>query len=266
MRSISSSTPEREDRTVLVVPLEFVDGETPLIVSLHGYGGNSADHATYLPLHERVNTDGFGLLLPNGMFDAEGNRSWNPTDRCCQYGKTGEDDVSYLTDLVGKRARRGLGFRSRVLFRILQRRVYVLPHRLQGPSRPSCGGQPSRYELRRRLQLRGCTARFGVTHSRYRRTSVILFEGDEGETAPGGAGEPAFYAGAHDMLRRWSRAGRLRVARRRLNLMGSSIWTSTCRAPKPMRSAWKRAAPREWKSSSGRARAVAIPLTTAIHS
>ena len=35
--------PARQDRTVLVTPLEFVDGETPLIVSLHGYGGNSAD-------------------------------------------------------------------------------------------------------------------------------------------------------------------------------------------------------------------------------
>ena len=45
----------------MVTPLEFVDGETPLIVSLHGYGGNSADHTTYVPLHERVNTDGFTI-------------------------------------------------------------------------------------------------------------------------------------------------------------------------------------------------------------
>ncbi len=41
--------PVRQDRTVLVTPLEFVDGETPLIVSLHGYRGNSADHAAYFP-------------------------------------------------------------------------------------------------------------------------------------------------------------------------------------------------------------------------
>ena len=50
---------EREDRSVLVTPVEFVDGETPLIVSLHGFGGNSADQIAYVPLHERVNTDGF---------------------------------------------------------------------------------------------------------------------------------------------------------------------------------------------------------------
>ena len=92
--------PERGDRSVLVTPLEFVDGETPLIVSLHGYGGNSADHTTYVPLHERVNTDGFALLLPNGTLDSGGNQFWNPTDRCCDGGKSGEDDVAYLTELV----------------------------------------------------------------------------------------------------------------------------------------------------------------------
>ena len=94
--------PEREDRSVLVVPLDFVDGETPLIVSLHGYRGDAAYHTTYVPLHERVNTDGFALLLPNGALDGEGNRFWNPTDRCCDGGKTGEDDVAYLTELVAE--------------------------------------------------------------------------------------------------------------------------------------------------------------------
>ena len=91
---------EREDRSVLVTPVEFVDGETPLIGSLHGFGGNSADQIAYVPLHERVNTDGFALLLPNGAIDGEGNRFWNPTDRCCDGGKSGEDDVAYLTELV----------------------------------------------------------------------------------------------------------------------------------------------------------------------
>ena len=94
--------PGRNDRSVLVVPLDFVDGETPLIVSLHGFGGDSAYQSTYVPLHVRVNTDGFALLLPNGVLDGEGNRFWNPTDRCCDGGKTGEDDVAYLTELVAE--------------------------------------------------------------------------------------------------------------------------------------------------------------------
>ena len=90
----------RGNRTVLVTPADFVDGQTPLIVSLHGFGGNSAEQAAYLPLHARVNVDGFALLLPNGIVDDEGSRFWNPTDECCEGGKSGEDDVAYLRELV----------------------------------------------------------------------------------------------------------------------------------------------------------------------
>ena len=59
--------PEREESSVLVMPDEFVDGATPLIVSLHGFGGDSAYQSAYVPLHERANSDGFALLLPNGV-------------------------------------------------------------------------------------------------------------------------------------------------------------------------------------------------------
>ena len=94
--------PGRGDRSVLVTPVEFVDGRTPLIVSLHGYGGDSAYHSVCVPLQSCENTDGFALLLPNGALDGEGNRFWNPTDRCCDGGKSGEDDVAYLTELVAE--------------------------------------------------------------------------------------------------------------------------------------------------------------------
>ena len=92
---------EPEERAILVMPLEPIDGN-PLIVSLHGYGGNSLFQSMYVPLHERVNDAGFGLLLANGTMDAEGNLFWNPTDQCCDGGKTGDDDVAYLTDLVAR--------------------------------------------------------------------------------------------------------------------------------------------------------------------
>ncbi len=51
-------------------------------------------------LAKRVNTDGFALLPPNGTLDGEVNHFWNPTDRCCDFGKTGGDDVAFLTELV----------------------------------------------------------------------------------------------------------------------------------------------------------------------
>ena len=210
--------PEREDRAVLVVPLAFVDGETPLIVSLHGYGGNSADHAAYLPLHERVDTGGFGLLLPNGTFDGEGSRLWNPTDRCCEHGKTGGDDVTYLTDLVAS-ARKIRDFGA----------VYFFGYSNGGfmSYHIACKGLPG---LRAVASLAGTSyvndssckdaLPISVLHIHGTLDEVILFEGDADETAEGGGGEPAFYAGARDMLMRWRPSGRLRVARIR-----SALWS-----------------------------------------
>ena len=198
--------PERGDRSVLVTPLEFVDGETPLIVSLHGYGGNSADHTTYVPLHERVNTDGFALLLPNGTLDGGGNQFWNPTDRCCDGGKSGEDDVAYLTELVAS-AKKVKDF-GPVYFFGYSNGGFMAHHM-------ACKGLPG---LRAVASLAGtsyvedtsCDGAdpVSVLHIHGTEDDVILFEGDESEPDPKSDGERAFYAGAQDMVMRWSdRAG-----------------------------------------------------------
>ena len=137
----------RGDRTVLVAPSEFVDGETPLIVSLHGFGGNSYFQSAFVPLHERVNSRGFGLLLPNGSPDAEGSQFWNPTDECCDGGKSGLDDVA-VSDGIGGGGAEGAGLRGGVHLRVFQRGVHGAPHGLQGAARPSGGGEPGGDELR----------------------------------------------------------------------------------------------------------------------
>ncbi len=49
-----------------------------------------------------MESHGFALLLPNGALDANGNRFWNPTDECCDGGKSGGDDIAYLTELVAQ--------------------------------------------------------------------------------------------------------------------------------------------------------------------
>ena len=197
---------EREDRVVLVTPLKFVDGETPLIVSLHGFVGSSADQIAYVPLHERVNTDGFALLLPNGTVDGEGNRFWNPTDRCCDSGKTGEDDVAYLTELVA-RAREVKDF-GPVYFFGYSNGGFMSYHM-------ACKGLTG---LRAVASLAGTSyvedsscdgaAPVSVLHIHGTVDNVILFEGDETKPDPKGDIEPAFYAGAQEMVTRWSqRAG-----------------------------------------------------------
>ena len=197
--------PERAS-SVLVTPLEFVDGETPLIVSLHGFGGNSADHAAYVPLHERVNTDGFALLLPNGTLDGGGNQFWNPTDECCDGGKPGEDDIAYLTELVAS-AKKVRDFGPLYFFGYSN--GGFMAHHM------ACKGLPG---LRAVASLAG-TSYVGdtscdgappvsVLHIHGTDDAVIPFEGDESEPDPKSDGERAFYAGAQDMVMRWSqRAG-----------------------------------------------------------
>ena len=193
--------PERAS-SVLVTPLEFVDGETPLIVSLHGYGGNSADHTTYVPLHERVNTDGFALLLPNGTLDSGGNQFWNPTDRCCDGGKSGEDDVAYLTELVAS-AKKVKDF-GPVYFFGYSNGGFMAHHM-------ACKGLPG---LRAVASLAGTSyvedtscdgaPPVSVLHIHGTEDAVIPFEGDESDPDPKGESERAFYAGAQDMVMRWS--------------------------------------------------------------
>lgn len=195
--------PGRGDRTVLVTPLEFVPGETPLVVSLHGFGGDSAYQAAYVPLHERVNTHSFALMLPNGAVDGSGNRFWNPTDECCEGGKTGEDDVAYLTELVAE-ARKVMDF-GPVYFFGYSNGGFMSHHM-------ACKGLPG---LRAVASLAGTSyvedascdgaPPVSVLHIHGTEDSVILFDGDESERDPESGGERAFYAGAWDMASRWSR-------------------------------------------------------------
>ena len=195
--------PEREDPAVLLVPLAAVDGETPLIVSLHGYGGDSSYQSTYVPLHERVNTDGFALLLPNGIRDSEGNRFWNPTDECCESAKGGQDDVAFLTELVAG-AEQVMDF-GPVYFFGYSNGGFMSYHM-------ACKGLPG---LRAVASLAGTSyvedsscdgaSPVSVLHIHGTADDVIRFEGDVSEPDAKGEGERAFYAGAQEMANRWSR-------------------------------------------------------------
>ena len=198
--------PERGDPTVLVTPQRFVDGETPLIVSLHGFGANSAWQSVYVPLHQRVNTHGFALLLPNGTPNSEGNRFWNPTDLRSQSGKTAQDDVAYLTELVAS-AREVRDF-GPVYFFGYSNGGFMAYHM-------ACKGLPG---LRAVASLAGTSyvedsicdgaPAVSVLHVHGTVDSVIRYEGDESMQRTNSDGTPAFYAGAREMVTRWSeRAG-----------------------------------------------------------
>ena len=193
---------ERQNRSVLVTPSEIVDGQTPLIVSLHGFGGNSANHAVYIPLHERVNIDGFALLLPNGILDTEGNRFWNPTDEVGEAAKGGADDVAYLTELVANA--RMVGNFGHVYFFGYSNGAFMSYHM-------ACKGLPG---LRAVAALAGASylkdsacdgaPPVSVLHIHGDEDEVIRFDGDQGKSATKDDEAPAFYVGAEEMVTRWS--------------------------------------------------------------
>ena len=197
---IDSGQPE--ERAILVLPTEPIDGN-PLIVSLHGYGGNTADHSSYFPLHRQVVSRGFGLLLPNGTPDGEGNPAWNPTDQASSTGKASADDYAYLAGLVA-RVKEVEDFGP----------VYVFGYSNGGfmAYHMACKGLPG---LRAVASLAGTSyvddaecegaPPVSVLHIHGSADEVILYSGDTAEPVLESNAEPASYASAQDMVMRWGR-------------------------------------------------------------
>lgn len=196
---------EPEERAILVLPPGPIDGN-PLIVSLHGFGGNSADHSMYFPLHQRVTSHGFGLLLPNGSPDGEGNLAWNPTDLIGSPGKASADDFAYLAGLVA-RAREVKDFGP----------VYLFGYSNGGfmSYHMACKGLPGLCAVAsiagtRYYEDSDCAGAPPVSELHIHGTAddVILFDFEKSQPDPKGDSEAAFYSGAHEMLVRWGqRAG-----------------------------------------------------------
>jgi polyhydroxybutyrate depolymerase len=100
----------------------------PLILLLHGYTSNANEADTLLGLSKRVTSRGFILLTPEGTklpyTDAQhslkkGDAFWNATDFCCDFEKTGVDDVSYLLGLIKEAAAR---------YHVDPERIYLFGH------------------------------------------------------------------------------------------------------------------------------------------
>ncbi len=64
----------------------------PLVLLLHGYGGDAAAADWYFRLGGRIDEDRFALLLADGRTDETGARFWDP--------RPDSEDVSYLAGLV----------------------------------------------------------------------------------------------------------------------------------------------------------------------
>ena len=72
----------------------------PLVVLLHGYSADGAKQAAYFRLTEQADKSGFLLATPDGTRDLMGNRFWNGTDACCDFFRSGVDDVAYIDAVI----------------------------------------------------------------------------------------------------------------------------------------------------------------------
>jgi len=70
----------------------------PLIITLHGLGGNGLQQATYSGLLGRVDSDEFFLAYPDGINIGFGVRAWAAS--CCGATPALVDDVKYLRAVI----------------------------------------------------------------------------------------------------------------------------------------------------------------------
>jgi polyhydroxybutyrate depolymerase len=90
------------DRPVtLQVPPGYDASEpTPLLLVVHGYGATGEIQTAYTGLGNLVAEHGYLLLAPDGLVDPGDRQYWNATPACCDFWKSGVDDVAYPTGLI----------------------------------------------------------------------------------------------------------------------------------------------------------------------
>ena len=77
----------------------------PLIVMLHGYGGNSEYLQQYSNLNATADANGFAVVYPLGSEDHEGTRHWNAWLNVSNaddigFSKSNADDIGFLSSLA----------------------------------------------------------------------------------------------------------------------------------------------------------------------
>lgn len=94
------------------------DKAVPLVVLLHGYGASGKIQELYFGLRKHAEARGFLYAHPDGKVDARGRRFWNASE-CCDFDKSGVDDVAYVDGLVDEIGRR---------YKVDPKRVFLIGH------------------------------------------------------------------------------------------------------------------------------------------
>lgn len=86
--------------TVHVPPTYDPSHPAPLLIGLHGYSGSGAQYEAYLHLSEVARERGYLSAFPDGTTNRSDLRFWNATDACCDFDRSGVDDVGYLAGVI----------------------------------------------------------------------------------------------------------------------------------------------------------------------
>lgn len=91
----------------------------PLVIALHGGGGNARRLARDLPLAAEAERTGFRLVYLDGTSAGRrlprNMRAWNAGDCCGLPAESGVDDVAYVTGVIDRLVRDGLADPRRVI-------------------------------------------------------------------------------------------------------------------------------------------------------
>ena len=105
--------------TVVIPPGYDAGRPAPLLIVLHGYGSSGREHDLYFHLGELAAERGYLYVYPDGTRDDEGNRFWNATDACCDFGHKGVDDSAYLAGIITE---------IKAAFAVDPKRIHVIGH------------------------------------------------------------------------------------------------------------------------------------------
>lgn len=89
--------------TEVLLPDDYsIERRYPLVILLHGFGANGALQDFVFRLGDRVTRNQFILVRPDGTMNQNGERFWNGTPECCDFGQTDVDDVAYIAALIAE--------------------------------------------------------------------------------------------------------------------------------------------------------------------
>jgi polyhydroxybutyrate depolymerase len=101
----------------------------PLLLLLHGYSSRGEAVDGYFGMRAAADAHGFVYATPDGTLDGQGNRFWNATDACCNFDRSGVDDVAFLSGIISeiqakvRNGSRSSGTRTAASWRIAWRAI-----------------------------------------------------------------------------------------------------------------------------------------------